>query len=112
MNLPTPYEVGIKRHVAGAKDAHGNKSESWLDPEFVRVYSIAPTSSQEPPEAGRGAVITNITVLAPPTVTVDRLDRIVIGEDEYTVEGEVGNWNQGPFGFTPGISITLKRVSG
>lgn len=110
--MPTPFTIGIKRHQTGATDAHGNKVESWAAPIYVGVYSIAPAMSNEPFEAGRELVITGLTVLAPATVEIDRRDIVVIDGEDYTVEGEAGNWNQGPFGFEPGISVSLRRVEG
>lgn len=112
MSLEVTQTIKVKRHQEGSSDAHGNPVESWASPISVGVYSIAPASSTEPSEAGREAVVTGLTVLAPADTVIDRLDRVEVNGEEFTIEGDVGNWNQGPFGFLPGISFSLKRVDG
>lgn len=111
-SLDTPFSIGVKRYVEGVEDAHGNVNESWTEPENVLVYSIAPASLTESSDGTRDAVISGLTVLAPPTVTVDAKDVVVIDGDEYEVAGDMGDWNRGPFGFTPGNTINLRKVSG
>lgn len=112
MDLALTQTIGVKKYAEGATDAHGNNVGGWSQPIYVGVYSIAPTASNEPYEAGREAVITGLTVLAPSGTKVSRLDRVIVAGEEYTVEGEIANWDMGPFGFTPGISFNLKRVEG
>jgi hypothetical protein len=110
--LPTPYVVGVRKRVTGAKDAHGNKVVTHGATTFISVYSIAPAYSNEPFEAGRQAVVTGLTVLAPSGTTIDEDDLVVIDDKNYEVDGEIASWDRGPFGFLPGVSITLKRVEG
>jgi len=112
MSLRAKYKLGIKRYLEGAEDAHGNPIEGWGDVELVDVYAIAPTSSQEPSEAGRAAVIDGLSVLAPDDYGIDAKDRAVYQGPEYTVEGNVANWNEGAFAFKPGYQFNLKKVDG
>lgn len=114
MNLGTAYRLPIKRRVEGDTDAHGNPVVSWSTVFYLDAYSIAPAYSNEPFEAGREAVITGLTVLAPKPkkFTLDEDDLVVIDGVDYSIKGEVANWNQGPFGFEPGISVTLEKVGG
>jgi len=112
MNLKAKHKLGIKRYLEGATDAHGNPVEGWGPVEYVDVYAIAPTSSTEPFSSGREAVITGLTVLAPPGLELSAKDRAVIGDEEYTIEGNLADWNTGPFSFKPGVSINLKKVEG
>lgn len=113
MNLGTSYRVPVKRRVAGATDDHGNAVDTYEATHFLDAYSIAPAYSNEPFEAGREAVVTGLTVLAPkPDFDIDEDDLLVINGDDYSIKGEVADWNMGPFGFEPGISITLEKVGG
>lgn len=112
MTLTAKHTLGIKRYLEGAEDAHGNPVEGWEPAEYVKVFAVAPTSSQEPSESGRDAVITGLTVLAPVDVVIDAKDRVLWNGIEYTVEGDVADWTTGPFNFKPGIQFNLKRVDG
>lgn len=107
----TTYSIGIKSYGEGAEDAHGNSVGDWGDPVATEVYAIAPRYSNEP-TPGRDEVIVGLTILAPPGVEVGPLDRVVIDGEEWEVEGEVGNWNRGPFAYYPGVSFDLKRAEG
>lgn len=112
MTLEVTQTIGLRKHQRGARDAHGNTVESWANPIPIGVYSVAPASSTEPFEAGREAVITGLTILAPPNTDVSRLDVLVVNGEEWAVEGDIANWGQGAFGWNPGLSINLKRVGG
>lgn len=112
MTLRPKYKLGIKRYQEGAEDAHGNPVEAWGVPELVDVYAIAPTSSTEPSEPGRAAVIDGLSVLAPDDFEIDAKDRAVYKGSEYSIEGNLANWNEGPFSFQPGFQFNLKKVEG
>lgn len=112
MDLVTAYEIGVKRYQEGAEDAHGNSVDSWSAPIKVSVYSVAPTTSDEPFQAGRDSVITGLTVLAPTGTQIGPYDRVIWLGEEYSVKGDIGDWNHGPFGWEPGIEFHLEKVSG
>jgi hypothetical protein len=112
MSLPTPFTIGVKRYADGAVDRHNNPTKTWLTAVDVEVYGIAPTSSDEPFEAGRNAVVTGLTVLAPVGTVIGPKDRVVIDSEEYEVDGEIADWSKGPFSWSPGIEIKLKRAEG
>lgn len=112
MTLVATYPLGIKRYQEGATDAHGNPVESWSAPETVDVFAVAPTASSEPFQAGRDAVITGLSVLAPLGVVLDPRDRAVWHGQEYAIEGEPADWSNGPFSFKPGLQFNLKKVDG
>lgn len=111
MSLPTPHSVGRRAYIAGAKDRHGNPIDTWGDPVPTPVYSIAPKTIVEP-ETGRFLVVEGLTVQAPPETRFDSRDLVVIDGVEYQIEGGVKDWNRGPFGYSPGISIDLTREEG
>lgn len=112
MSLPTPFTIGVKRYADGAVDRYNNPTKTWLTAVDVLVYGIAPTSSDEPFEAGRNEVLTGKTVFAPVGTVIGAQDRVVIDGDEYEVDGEIGDWSKGPFSWSPGIEIKLKRAEG
>lgn len=112
MTLTAKYTLGIKRYLEGATDAHGEPVEGWEPAEDVRVFAVAPASSNEPSESGRDVVITGLTILAPLDVVIGAKDRAVWNDVEYTVEGDVADWSNGPFNFKPGLQFNLKRVDG
>jgi hypothetical protein len=104
-----PY-IGHAVYQPGAVDAHGNSSDAWADPVQVWVDGYGPrTDSVEP---GGSQVIVGLQVFIPKGLAVSPQDRFVIGSQTYTVEGEVGDWNHGPFGFEPGVVVNVKRVEG
>lgn len=105
------HTIGHKVARVGAKDAHGNVTLSWDDPVDLAVYAIYPRYSQEP-EPDRPLVVVGLAVLAPTGTTVDPFDRFVIDGEEYEVEGEVADWTRGPFDYSPGVEIVLKRAEG
>lgn len=106
------YFVSVKRwQEQGGEDAHGNAVEGYAAPVQVEVYAIAPSTSAEP-ESGRNLVVTGYTLLAPPGTVIGPHDLVVLDGEDYKVDGDPGNWNRGPFGYTPGVSISLTRAEG
>lgn len=105
------YAIGVKAHVAGALDAHGNPIDSWLPAVAVEVYSIGPRTQIEP-ETGRTLVVEGLTVYAPPGTAIGPLDRVVIDGVEFEVEGDPADWTRGSFGWAAGIALNLKRAEG
>lgn len=102
--------IGHLVYQPGAEDDHGNAEDAWAPPVLVAVYGYGPRGDSTEP--GGTQVIVGLQVLAPKSVSVDSRDRFVIAGKTYEVEGEVGDWTNGPFGFTPGIEFNLKRVEG
>jgi hypothetical protein len=114
--FPLTRTIGHKVHQAGATDSHGNPADTWAEPVDVSVYGYGPrtdtrgsTGSDEP---GGTQVIVGKEVYAPKTLAVSEKDRFVIDGRTYEVDGELGDWTTGPFGFEPGIVINLKRAEG
>lgn len=104
--------IEVMRYIGGIEDAHGNVQETWSAPETVNVYSIAPTQQIEPFEEGRDVVVEKKTILAPSNVHIGPHDKVRINTEEYKVDGGTQDWNTGPFGWTPGVSINIEKVSG
>lgn len=114
--FPRAHTIGIRRFQQSDElDAGRNRKKSWSDPEPTLVYGYGSRSDygmSEPNQPNRDMVIEGLVVLAPPEVTISALDRVVIpGYDhDFEVDGEDSDWTKGPFGFTPGHSIALKKV--
>jgi hypothetical protein len=108
--FPLAQTIGHAVYQAGAEDPHGNPEDSWADPVAVKVYGYGPrTASTEP---GGTQVIVGLTVYAPKSLQVSPRDQFVVDGLRYDVDGELGDWTNGPFGFEPGIEFNLKRVEG
>lgn len=110
--------LGLKRWTPGVKDSHGNPVETWAPAVDWPVYAVAPSTSDEP-DPDRRAVVTNLTVLAPPGTYPGPHDLVEIPSSlspewagDWQVDGEVGDYTHGPFGYRPGGSVVLKRAEG
>lgn len=109
MAFPLNQTIGHAIYTPGAVDSHNNPKDDWAAPVDVDVYGIAPTTSTEP---GGTQTITGLTVYAAPGFALDPRDRFVHKATTWMVVGEEGDWTEGPFGFTPGVTFNLKRVEG
>lgn len=118
MRFPITAQVGLVRRIVGATDPYGNPVESWSDPIPIGVYGYGPRTAgdAEPNLPNRDMVVIGVTVYGPESLAsqVTALDRmeVPLGGPLYEIEGEVGDFNHGPFGFKPGCTVTLKRVEG
>ena len=103
--------VGVRRYMAGSRDAHGNPAPSWGAPEERLVYAVYPRSTAEPlPE--RTAVTSYLSLLAPEGFQIGSQDRVVVNGVEYDVDGDPADWTLGPFGWNAGVEIPLKKIGG
>ena len=102
--------IGHAVYVAGVEDAHGNPVDSWATPVDVKVYGYGPRYDSTEP--GGTQVIVGLRVFAPKSVQASARDRFVVDGLTYDVDGEIGDWTNGPFSFKPGVEINLRRVEG
>lgn len=103
--------IGHLVFAKGAADAHGNPVQSWANPVDLKVYTVYPRTSTET-VPGRDVVYEGLTVLAPSGTDFGPHDRVLWNGDVYEVEGDLGDWTNGPFEWDAGISLNLKRVEG
>lgn len=103
-------DVLWSQFAAGAKDAHGNPSESWGAAVTVGVYAFDPGATSEPRE-GQDRVIVEPTLYMPADVVFGARDRVTARGLLYEVEGVTRVWRH-LNGRTPGNVITLRRVEG
>lgn len=109
--FPTPYTVQTRERVLGEPDRYGEREESWNPPVDQKVYGWAPPGVEDELfSANRNAVVQDLDVYAPPGFTVSPDDLMIIDGDEYRVLAGSRDFNKGPFRFTPGVAVRVKRV--
>lgn len=124
MNYPTPWTVGWHYADTDAVDAEGNaditytpvlkdSSDQPVNGTAVKVMGWAPATSTEP-QIGR--VEHDIDLYCTPGTTGGPFDVVDLPLDRslgrFEVVGFPLDWTKGPFGFTPGIVVQLRRVTG
>lgn len=111
MGFPLNQTIGHKVWSAGSVDTHGNPVDTWAAAVDLAVYGYGPPAVRAETEPGGTQVISHLEVYGPST-PVDPRDRFVVDGILYEVAGESNDWDHGPFGYTPGVVVRLKRVEG
>lgn len=110
MSYPTPHTVSRIRRTKTGENALGQPIYSDTATP-VAVYGWQPTNQQERYTAElAGRTVSDLKLLSP-TGDFKSSDAVVIDGVTYEVDGEVEDFTHGPFGFTPGFAIGLRRVS-
>lgn len=114
--FPAPWTVDVlalKRDDDGnpLTDDYGNKVEAFDPPRPEPVYGWAPAGSTEM-TGWTSQVTADLQLYAPPTFKATPQDHVVVDGRTYAIEGAVQDFNHGPFGFTPGVVVNLRRVTG
>lgn len=112
MSFPLLFTVGVRAFTPGAGDAHGNPVEAWGSATTHSVYGWSAPSSTEPKLAGHDRVVVDLELLAPEGFPAQPRDLVVVDSDDFQVLGYVEDFNNGPFGFRPGLVVNLRRVEG
>lgn len=112
--FPMPWTITVHEHTYGERDEYGERKDVYLDRDEP-VMGWAPASAgTEPFEQGRRTVVADLDVYGPPGLSVKSLDEVTIpvgsASGRYKVEGDVEDFNHGPYGFTPGVRVSLTRV--
>lgn len=111
--FPTPYSVSRVPWSSSGTDVHGNPVDVYGTPVAIDVYGWStPSSSGANREPVDDRVIVDMQLFVPPDTVVDHRDRFVLPTGTFEVEGEIADYNHGPFGFRPGSVINLRRVEG
>lgn len=103
----------VRRLVTGAKDRHGNATETYADPIDWPVHGLAPGARSES-GGGRDLSVIAWTVFAPVggNAPTER-DVVLVDGVEYPVVGRPEDWSQGPFDGGPGgLIVELRRAEG
>lgn len=122
---PQPFTVQRIRRTKSGENAL--KQPVYSDSvSTVAVYGWQPVSEVERYTAAlAGRTVTDLKLLSPtgdflPTdavviggavTIVDGKAEVTGGGAKYEVDGQVEDYNHGPFGFTPGYAIGLRRVA-
>ena len=108
--FPAGETVTLVSAAVTGTDEYGNdvRSPTSTDLDNCPVW---PTTSSEQVE-GRDTVTTGLTVVLPVGTPVAATDRLLVRGAEYEVHGAPERF-QSPFtGFTPGLVVNLRRVTG
>jgi hypothetical protein len=109
MNLRTRWTVDVVPYIGTVEDAYGNIVDAWdVTARTERVYGWAPAGTNES-NASRHTVTADLELFAPPGFTLDSRDHVRVLGKTYEVEGDVEDYDHGPFGYTPGIRVNLRR---
>ena len=113
--IPSPHTVQVKRWVESTvPDPRGNTPGSFAAPVPWRVRSIDPVSNREPGAEHRDLSTIAHVIHADKTGQVPGYrDLVVIGNDEFAVDGYPDDWTNGPWpNPAAGVTVWLKRVEG
>ena len=112
--LPLLREVGLHAYSTGGDGYSG--AAVYTPPRdspgiAEKVYGWSVPSSREPHGEGRdNVVVTDVELLAPPGFPVGPYDVIDLPDGQYEVIGQPEDYNQGPFAYTPGVRVNLRKV--
>ena len=113
MTLPTPYSVTRLPFFEGEPDPYGDTRETWGSPQDVDVHGWAPPSPDSAPfEQSRSAIVRDLDLYVPTDTASAPRDRWLIEGLLFEQIGHAEDYSKGPFRFTAGLRINLKRVEG
>lgn len=109
--FPERFTVTHEARVEGGRDAMGVPVVSFAAPVTVRVYgwSVPGTDQETRPE--QSGVERDLDLYCREPFAGPK-DRVTIRGELFTAVGWPEVYDFGPFGFTPGCRINLKRVVG
>ncbi len=108
--FPTPWTVDVLPFQP-TEDEYGNDANTWGAPVTELVYGWAPAGTAEV-GGDRRAVDAVLELYAPPGFVCGTQDKVTVLGRTYRVEGEIEDFNYGPFGFRPGVRVKLKDKDG
>lgn len=113
--LAASIEVG-KYTLTGERDEAGDFIEGFVV-RTVKVYGIAPSSSDEPEDRNRSAVVTAWDIYAPRGTRIGPHDTVRLPgvEGDCQVVGEPALWEHNPYGTTMGnfgVVVKVEKADG
>lgn len=109
--FPTPFSVQTMKRTLGDPDRYGEREEAWGAPVDQKVYGWSPPGPEEELfSANRNAIVHDLNVYVPSGFDCAADDRVIISGETYRCVGDNRDYNNGPFGYTPGLVIRAKRV--
>lgn len=112
--LPTPYTLAVKRLTTTGTDSHNNPITDYADPVDWPVHAYASGANDEPAQQGRDLSNVLWTVYAPVDDKLPgALDLVVLGGEDYAVEGEPRDYSHDPWQHRVGGAVVyLKDARG
>lgn len=111
--FPMPYTVETRAYSESGFDSRGRPVESWADPVSQGVYGWYMPDSRETALVGANQVEVTVVLLVPETFSVGAHDKVIVsGLGELDVLGLPQDYNNGPFGWRPGLVVRLGRIDG
>lgn len=113
VTFPEPFKVSHESRIEGAEDDWGNPVDSFAEPVEVNVYGWGPPSADEPIRDTDSGLAHDIDLYCSKPFC-GHLDKVTLPNEPLSlvVQGRPDDFNYGPFGFTPGYRVKLKRVEG
>ena len=109
--MQTRWTVDVLPYIGTVDNEYGNTVDAWAtEPVTKAVYGWAPAGTNES-NASRHTVTADLELFAPPGFTLDSRDHVRILGQTYEVQGDVEDFNHGPFGWAPGVRVNLRRFS-
>jgi len=117
VTFPLRFTVGLHTYSEGTADGYNESAAVYTPVKTVagtsyRVYGWSTPTSTEPKLAGHDRVIVDVELLVPPGFPAGPHDLIDLPDGQYEVLGQPEDYNNGPFGFTPGLVVNLRRTTG
>jgi hypothetical protein len=121
MTFPTLFTVGHHAYSGGVEDDYNIDTPTYTPAEDAtgtsrRVYGWSVPATTEPKLAGHDRVAVDIELLCPSDFPAGPHDLIDLttgpNQGQYEVIGEPEDLTHGPFPFTPGVVLNLRKVTG
>ena len=109
--FPEPFQVLHEARVAEGRDAMGVPVVSYSAPIEVRVYGWSTPGVDEQTRAELSGIERDVDLYCR-TPFAGPKDRVTIAGEKFEAVGHPEQYDFGPFGFTPGCRINLKRIEG
>lgn len=110
--FPLLFTAQVRKFQPGATDVHGNPEESWAPATEHKVFGWSAPTSTEPKLAGHDRVTVDVELLAPEGFPSGPRDLVILNGTEFEAVGYPEDFNNGPFGFRPGLVVNLRRIEG
>lgn len=109
MTFPFGRSVSLVRRSKSGTDAYGN--DAFTTTSTVVRGAFAPGGSTEQVQ-GQNVLITQPTLYLPAGTDVSSVDAVDIDGDRFEVDGSPNDWTSPFTGWSPGVEVRLKRVTG
>lgn len=94
-------------------NTRGGRKDSWKPYRLVEIFGWAPSGMEQGVDGMRRPVAWDVDVYAPLGVEGNPRAKWVLDDGRtYEQVGYPEDFTHGPFGFSPGLRINLKRIEG